>query len=256
MDADLINKLLPSAVLIGMRIAVMMSVAPFFGGEVMPSLSKAAFTVAFTAVMLPVYTPPTIPQTLGAWVQVASGELAIGLLMALGLHFVFEAARLAGQIMGFQLGYSLVNIIDPQTQVDTPVLSVFLYTLVTLIFLQLNVHHWMLRGLAHSYQVVAPGQVTITTATMTTLMQAAGGIFRAAVEIAAPVIAATLLVDVLLAFMAKASPQIPVLVMGMAVKSMVGFAVLWVVVGNWPGLFARYFDGALRLTSQLLRSVY
>ena len=53
----------------------------------------------------------------------AVGEAVIGLLLGLTLQFVFEAAQFAGQIVGMQMGFSLVNILDPQTQVDTPVLS-------------------------------------------------------------------------------------------------------------------------------------
>ena len=63
---------------------------------------------------------------------------------------------MAGQILGFQLGYSLVNVIDPQTQVDTPVLSVFHQAVVLLLFLQLGVHRWLLRGLAKSFEYLPP----------------------------------------------------------------------------------------------------
>jgi flagellar biosynthetic protein FliR len=252
LPADFMNNLLPAAMLIGLRVGAMMSLAPFFGGEGLPMLSKAVLTVMLTTVLLPIHRPTVIPVTIGGWLQAASGELILGLMMALALQFVFEAARLAGQVMGFQLGYSLVNIIDPQSQVDTPVLSVFTYTLALLIFLQMNVHHWVLRGLAHSYDVVAPGQVTVTLATTTTLLRAAGGIWGSAVEIAAPVLAATVLLDVLLGLMAKASPQMPVLAVSLALKSIVGFGVLWMVMGHWPHLFERYFEGAFRLSERLL----
>ena len=81
-----------------------------------------------TFVLLPVHPPPLIPSPLVVGCKPSAGEMVLGLLMALAMQFVFEAARLAGHMMGFQLGYSLVNIIDPQTLVDTPVMSVFIYT--------------------------------------------------------------------------------------------------------------------------------
>jgi flagellar biosynthetic protein FliR len=252
--ADFVNHMLPAAMLVGLRIAVMMSLAPFFGGEGLPMLPKAVFTVMLTAVLLPIHPPPVIPVTLGGWLQAVGGEMILGLMMALTLHFVFEAARLAGNVMGFQLGYSLVNIIDPQSQVDTPVLSVFSYTLAILIFLQLNVHHWVLRGLAHSYDVVAPGQATITMATTGAVLKAAGGMWSSAVEIAAPVLVATVMVDCLLGFIAKASPQLPVLAVSLALKACVGFSVLWMVLGHWPGMFEHYFVQAMHLSERLLIS--
>ena len=58
--------------------------------------------------------------------------------MGLAIQFVFEAAQFAGQVMGMQVGFGLVNILDPNTQVDTPVLAVFSQTVVMLIFLQIG----------------------------------------------------------------------------------------------------------------------
>ena len=68
--------------------------------------------------------------------------------MGLAVQFVFEAAQFAGQVMGMQVGFGLVNILDPNTQVDTPVLAVFSQTIAMLIFLQLGVHRWLMRALA------------------------------------------------------------------------------------------------------------
>ena len=250
-----LEQLLPAAVLISLRIGSLMSFAPFFGGAGLPALSKVVLTVVLTAVLLPVHPSAMIPVTVGGWLQAAGSELLLGLVMALAMEFVFEAARLAGHIMGFQLGYSLVNIIDPQTSVDTPVLSVFTYTFGMLIFLQLNVHHWVLRGLAHSYDVVAPGQAVVTLSSTTMLLHGAAGMWNAGMEVAAPVLAATLLVDILVSFMAKASPQIPVLQIGMAIKSLIGFGVLWTVISRWPNLFEHFFALALRFSERMLISL-
>ncbi len=73
--------------------------------------------------------------------------------MGLAVQFVFEAAQFAGQVMGMQVGFGLVNILDPNTQVDTPVLAVFSQTIAMLIFLRLGVHHWLMRALAQSFAI-------------------------------------------------------------------------------------------------------
>lgn len=242
----------PSALLIGLRIAAMMSFAPFFGHEAINARIKAALTIVLTLVLAPVHPPSVVPVTLGGWLQAVAGETILGLMMALAMQIVFEAARLAGYIMGFELGYSLVNIIDPQTLVDTPVMSVFVYTFALLTFLQLNMHHWVLRGLAHSYDVVSPGQAVLTISTASALLHGAAGMWSAGVQICAPVMATTLLIDILLAFVTKASPQLPVLSVGMAIKAIAGFAVLWTVMGSWPRHFESYFMTGLRLSQHLL----
>jgi flagellar biosynthetic protein FliR len=235
---------------------MLMAFAPFFGDAGLPVQAKVGFTVVLTAVMLPVHYPAAVPATLSEWLQAAGGELALGLLMALAMHFVFEAARLAGNMMGLQLGYSLVNIIDPQTAVDTPVMSVFTYTFAMLIFLRLNVHHVILRGLGRSYDLVAPGKAVVTLSTASNLLHGAAGMWGAAVEIAAPLVGATLLLDILLSFMSRAAPQLPVLAVGIAAKALVGFGVLWIGIGQWPQIFERYLGMAWRFGGHLLATLH
>ena len=154
--------------------------------------------------------------------------------MGLAVQFVFEAAKFAGQVMGTQVGYGLVNILDPNTQVDTPVLSVFTQTMAMLIFLQLGVHRWLVRALASSFAYLPAGPRWPPASMTRQLLHAAGGIFLAGVQIAAPALIATLLIDLVLGFLGKASPQLPVLFLGLSVKSMVGLALLALSLKYWP----------------------
>ena len=65
--------------------------------------------------------------------------------------------QFAGQISGVQLGFSLATLFDPQSQADSPVLTVFFNLMTLLIFLQLNVHHWILRGAGAELRIPAGG---------------------------------------------------------------------------------------------------
>jgi flagellar biosynthetic protein FliR len=160
---------------------------------------------------------------------------------------------MAGQILGFQMGYSLVNVLDPQTQVETPVLGVFHQTLALLIFLRLDVHHWLLRAVARSYQYLPPGSVWPSAASGRALIAAAASIWIAGLQIAAPALAATIMADFALAFLGKASPQLPIMLMGLSVKSVLGMLVMIACLGWWPRLFENYFSRGVELSERLLR---
>jgi flagellar biosynthetic protein FliR len=203
--------------------------------------------------LYPVYAPRALDFTRLNWSRVVAGEVIVGLILGLTLTFVFEGAQVAGQILGFQLGYSLVNVIDPQTQVDTPVLSTFHQGIALLLFLQLGVHRWLLRGLAKSFEYLPPGAASANPAVTGELLHAAGAMLVIAVQIAAPALSATLLADIVLGLIGKASPQLPVLFMGLSVKALVGFLVLAGSLRYWPVLMERYFLRALQTTEQLLR---
>lgn len=150
------------------------------------------------------------------------------------------------------MGYSLANLFDPQTQADTPVLAEFHQLAGLLVFLQLNVHHWVLRALVRSYGYLAPGAGWATLAATSGLLHAAGGIFLAAVEIAGPALAATVVVDVALGLLGKASPQLPVLFIGLSVKNLLGLAVMIATLAYWPRFFGERFAQAVAVGERLL----
>jgi len=235
---------------VGLRVSAVFMFAPFFGSQALPVESKAALTVAVTALLYPV--TPGIGGIPADWLRLVLGEFAIGLLLGLALQFIVEAAQTAGQLLGFQAGYSLVTLLDPQTQADAPVLASLNQTVAVLIFLQLNVHHWLLRGLAASFSYLHPGAAVWRGEIGAALLHACGGIWLAALQMAAPAVVATILVDIALGFLAKASPQMPVLFLGLPIKTVLSLSVLTGTLALWPEFFEQRFRAGVSLGERLL----
>jgi flagellar biosynthetic protein FliR len=249
----ILEHMLLHGALIGLRIAAVMSFAPFFTSTSFPPRLKGALTIVLTALLYPVCPVPATPLTLGGWTSVVLSETVLGLAMGLSLQFIFEGVLVAGQIGGFQLGFSLVNVIDPQTNVDTPVLSTFHQLLVLLLFLQLNVHHWILRALEKSFDYVPVGSVVISSVMMKELFRDAAAMFLVGIQIAAPLLFATVVIDVTVGFLSKASPQLPAILLSIPLKSLAGYSVLALAIGLWPAFFERKFALALGWSERLLR---
>ena len=240
------------ALLVGARVSAVMVFAPFFASATISPRIKAGFTVALTAVLYPVVAP-NLPALSGAraW-QVVGGDFVVGLIMGITLQFVFEGVELAGQVVGFQVGHSLANLINPLADAETPLLSNFYQVVALLIFLQMDVHHWVLRGLVKSFQYCPPGMVAVGPLVAEQIWRAAGGMLVMAVQIAIPVLMATILIDISLGFLGRASPQLPVLFVGISVKSVAAFLVVMGTLRFWPGLLERYFGEALATSEQLM----
>ncbi|ABF40642.1 flagellar biosynthetic protein FliR [Candidatus Koribacter versatilis Ellin345] len=234
-----------SIVLVGTRIAALVLFAPFFSHAAIPPRVKGGLVVLLTILLYPSVISATVLSA-SEVVGVVLHETFIGMLIGLSSVLVFEAVQFAGQCLGIEVGLSLVSVLDPQTQADSPVLSVLLQTILLLLFLDLNVHHWLLRALADSYRLIPPGAGRLTGVVVQDLFQQAGMIFALGVQIAAPVLAATLLADIVFAFLAKASPQMPVLLLGMPVKFVLGLTTLWAGLRFWPVIFDRNFALALQ----------
>jgi len=248
-----LEKLVVAAVTVGVRVSALLVFAPFFGSVAIPPRVKAGLAIAITALLFPVYGQMSLRSLgRGEWANLLIGELLIGFVLGLVLNFIFDGAQMAGQILGVQMGFSLVNIIDPQTQVDSPLLSMFHQSVVLLIFLQLDVHQWLLRGLAKSFEYLPPGSVTTSAALTSAVWKAAGAVWIIGIQIAAPALLATVLADVVLGFLGKASPQFPVLFVGISIKNILGLLVVGMALKLWPAMFERYFATALTFGEKAL----
>jgi flagellar biosynthesis protein FliR len=252
MDGLHFEELLAAAVFTGARVSGLMVFCPFLGSDAVPAPAKVALTLLMTVLLHPLRGPAALVLGSWQWAQIALSEAMIGVLLGLVANFLFEAALLAGQVLGVQIGYALANVFDPQTQADTPVLSQFHQMAVLLIFLELDVHHWLLRSLVRSFAYLPPGSASLTLAAVSGLLHAAGGIFLAGLQIAAPSLVATLVADIALGFLGKASPQLPVMFIGLAVKNLLGLAVLLAAMAYWPRMFNQQFARAVHLGEQLL----
>lgn len=237
---------------VGVRIGGLMLFAPFLGSEATSAPLKAVLTLLLTALIYPV--SPVAGLGVGAvgWARIVAGEAVIGIALGLVLQAVFEAAQFAGQLFGIQTGFSLVTLLDPQTQADSPSLAVFAQLMALLLFLEMNVHHWIIRGVATSFAYLPPGALgNVRTLTMGVL-KFVGGLWLAGLQIAAPVLAATLLIDVTLGFIGKAAPQLPATLAGLPVKSVLGLLVLAVASASWPRFFEGQFVNAIGSAERLL----
>jgi len=245
-------QIIGSLLVIGTRVSGLVLFAPFFGSAVIPPRIKIVLVIAITAVLYPVYSPHLHPVTMAQWPLLVASETVVGIAMGVATNAVFEGAQMAGQVLSVQMGYSLVNILDPLTQVDSTVVAFFHQSLAMLIFLGLDVHHWILRAIANSFDYLPPGSATLNPRFLEGLLHEGVIVLGLGIQIAAPVLSATLLADVVLGLMGKASPQMPLMLLGPAIKSMLGVLVLGVTMRFWPHLFERYFSESIAYSERLL----
>jgi len=237
---------------VGVRLSGLMLFAPLFGGSVIPARIKAGLVLALTLLLYPSVGSSVGTYAIGDWPILVFTEFLVGVGMGLATNIVFEAAALAGQVLGIQMGYSLVNILDPQTQVESTVVATFHQTIAMLIFLRLNVHFWILRALARSFDYLPPASGHFGGAFTSSALHIGADVFSIGVQIAAPVLSATLLADIALGLLGKASPQLPLMLLGPAVKSILGLLILMSAIKYWPNMFENLFLRSMGQADHLL----
>lgn len=244
--------IIAGALTIGIRLSGLMLFAPFFGSVAIPARVKAILVLALTFLLYPAIGHNIASQPMSQWPFLVFTEFLIGAGMGIATNLIFEAVQLSGQVIGIQMGYSLVNILDPQTQVNTPVMAMFYQSIIMLLFLRMDVHYWLLRAVGNSFDYLPPGTAHVNSLFTMGILRTVGDLFGIGIQIAAPVISATLAADIVLGLLGKASPQMPLMLMGPAVKSLLGMVVLIATLKYWPDLFRRLFMGAMTNSDHLL----
>jgi len=237
------------------RVAGIMVFSPFYSGGAFPAQFKVMLPLIVALTLAPMVPPSQLPAEFGLAQVVTSalGEALIGMVLGLTASFVFGGLQLAGQIIGLQLGFSIINIIDPQSAVETSVISILHNFIGLALFLLLNGHHWFFLAVSESLSYLPAGGVQLRGPLVEEVLRLSAGIFLSGLRIAGPVIAVTVIADIVLGMIGRAAPQINILIVGMPVKTLVGLAALSVAFYFLPAFLGQSF---LELSRDLMGLVH
>lgn len=237
-------------ILVFLRVGAFLQVLPFFSAVNFPPVMRvamAAFLALLLGPFLPAFDPG--PLTLGQWIGLMTGELCIGLLLGFVSRMVFYAVDLAGNIIGLETGLNLGALMDPFQRQTTGAPGLVLFLLAAVVMLTLDLHHWMLAGFWRTYSVLPMGQVQLNAALFETLVRHSALIFVVALQMAAPVIAVSVVILVVFSLFSRAVPQMNVFAESFAFR--IGGGLL--VFGLTLHLTAQYvFNYLHRLPDDLL----
>lgn len=237
--------------LILMRVGAMLFVAPVFGGGMVPTQTKFLFSLMLALILLPMaqLPPDFLPLDVVPLAWLAINETLVGLVMGVSLVFIFAAIQYAGQIIDFQMGFAIVNLIDPTQDVQIPIMGFFHFLIAILIFLAMDAHHWIIRALVDSFSIVPLMTAGFSGLVIGGIAKAFGDLFVVAMRIAAPTIAVLMLYNASLGIIAKTVPQINLLIVGFPVRIALGL----IVVGLSMTFFQPYLSTAFDL---MIENVY
>jgi flagellar biosynthetic protein FliR len=240
-----------AGVLVMLRLSGLFVFAPIFSSPAIAPRIKAGFTFSVALLLAPVVASSNRAVTEITVAGVVS-ELAVGLVLGLSLTMLSEMVLFASSLLGMQFSFSLVNLIDPISKVETPVLGQLFGWVMTLVLLSAGLHRTLLLAIMRSFEAVPLGTFVITSKTAMALTHMASGIFLAGVQLAAPVIAAALTVEVTVSLVTKLSPQLPAMILSIPLKTMVSYVVLIGSLAVWPGFIEHHFDRLLTAAERLI----
>ncbi|MCE5271628.1 flagellar type III secretion system protein FliR [bacterium] len=238
------------------RVSGVIFMLPFFGSENVPRLVRIGLALVITMVLVPTIdiARVTFPDALVPYVVMVARELLVGFVFGYIATLLFTGIQFAGDLLGFQMGLRIGNIIDPMSEEQISVIGSMQNLLAILIYLSLFWDHFLFKAMAASFQVIPLGGVVLNPRLPSELIRMSGEVFVIALKMGAPVLVAMLLADVALGFIARTAPQINVFIIGFPVKVGLGLILLGIslpffafVFGRLVGRMENDFMIALRL---------
>jgi len=213
-------------ILLFIRILGMFASAPFFRQTAIPNKLKVMLAVILATMFTSAFWDEQTVIDFHLWylVLLVFKEFLIGAAIGFVANTVFWAARFAGGIIDFEMGYQTGIMFSME---DTPTLVGEIKDLVTLmIFLFINGHHFLIESLFASVRAVPVTYFEITESSVTMLIRVATSVLIIGIKIAAPVLVSLFLANLGLVLMARVAPQTNIFVLSFQLKIVIGILVL------------------------------
>lgn len=215
------------------RVAALMVTAPLFRGKNVPAMVKMGLSLLVALLLLPVLSlPADLPLTIWELLSLLLREALVGLSMGFFVQLFFLAVGVAGQLIDTEMGFHMASVLDPLSDSQMPLIGNLFSMLSMLLYLSLHGHLLLFRAIADSYQLLPLGTLDFIT-NVAAIINACTRLLALSVQIALPVIGASLFTSLMFGIMAKSVPQMNVFIVGMPLKIVILSIVLVVTL---PGL--------------------
>ncbi|MCX8130309.1 MAG: flagellar biosynthetic protein FliR [Clostridia bacterium] len=221
-----------SFLLVFVRMTGLFVIAPIFGRRNVPTYLKIgfAFFLAIILVSNVSLQKPSQFDNIYGFLLLVFKEFMVGITLGYISYLIFTAIYIAGQLIDMQVGFGMVNVLDPVSNIQIPITSNFYSIISMLVFLMLNGHHALIKALFDSYEYVPLGGAVFSEALLNDVIRIFSEAFVLGFRISAPILAAILITDIALGVISKTVPQLNVFVVGMPLKIILGLLIMIVTI--------------------------
>lgn len=214
------------------RVAGIFSIAPVLGQHQVPGQVRIILAAALALAIAPIAPMPD-PGVLSGnlqFVLAAVREGMVGLAIGFIAQLVVSAVIIAGEMIDYQMGFGLSGSVDPITNVQMPTIAKFLQMVVTIVFLVVGAHHFLIKALADSFLIIGTGESVNFGAAAMPVWDLFMQVFLTGLKVAAPIVGVLLLCDLALGLAARTTPQMNLLMVGFPIKMGVGILAMLVAL--------------------------
>jgi len=247
----IIEKMLGFALVLT-RLSAFVIMLPVFNWKIIPVRIKIAMTILlsiFFSMIFPFNIDTKSIPPLEAMLMMIN-EAIYGLALGLVINIVFSTVRFAGNIVERQMGLGIIQAINPMTGKRARALATLWEVIFIMLFLAANGHHLFLLVISRSYDTFPAGTIPTIPALLEGVTKSGSIMFIAGLRIAAPILAAFILMTIVLAILARIVPEMNILFISLTIRTGLGLlmAVIFLpFINTFVGEFADWMGKILPL---------
>jgi len=240
---EIINYLTPVNVvtylLLFVRISSLLAFMPFFNYSIIPMSVKAAFAFWLSVVLFPVTPKFAYEINIASVLLSVLNEAAFAFFVGMALQMVFDVLKYVGEQISFVMGFTMASVLDPNAGVQTTIVSQFFTWIALLIFLSFGGDHLEILFLNKTLSMLPFGEFFSYQNVYEYFVIYMGKYFLLGIAMAFPIIAISLMGDIIFGMIMKTMPQFNLLVVGFPIKITIAFMVLIAIISSMMHLFSR-----------------
>ncbi len=224
----------------------MIMLAPVFGARGVPSLVKIALATSLSIILYPMVfaLKPDIPVEVLPFMGLVIKESLVGLVIGFVIYALTAILQGAGQLIDFQMGFTMGNTLDPVYGVQSPMMGNFLLVLATMLLLATNSHHYLIAAMVKSYAYI-PLNAGAVPQGVTYYVNLVTHVFVLSIQLAIPIVGAILLADLGIGLLARTVPQINIFSVVFPIKIIFGFILLILMMPLFGGTLSNLFNSSM-----------
>ncbi len=210
------------------RVSGLITSAPIAGTQQVPIQVRVLLVMALALLITPsqwTINPPE-PKNLVDYALLLGGELLVGLILGLGLQFLFSGVQLAGLMISQTSGLTLADAFNPELNTEIPLFSQLMHLVAVVIFVCLGGQRELMAALLSTFRELPLGSVATIPSAGDLLLQLMSESFTLGIKIAAPCVVAILLTTLVMGLISRTLPQLNVMSFGFGANSLVTLAML------------------------------
>ena len=243
-------------ILILMRMASFVFAAPFFNTANTPKRLRVGLAFFLSIIVYTLHPDMNVEYNgLIEYAGLVVIESVVGILLGAMASFCVQIIQFAGKLVDMDIGISMAQIMDPTTKVQVGIMGNFYYYMLMLLLIVSGLHQYLVAAIIETYNVMPIGGVKFGMSVYTTVLNFMSDYFVIGFRIELPIFAATLLLNCILAIIARVAPQMNMFVVGMQLKIFVGIFVILFTIVMLPSVSNFIYNEIQTVMASLVRGM-